>query len=179
MQRLYIETWAIIVLSGDLIQLFRLNDLTVQCRISSRTAKSHGHQGGVVHHRNIKLSAELLIDLILIDFGIHLTHRAGRDDHIGAIVHSRLQNGFAFSTALVDFHTTGRMTQLGEVLMQLSNAAAYIGIFSTSITCLPASAASKAALIPLIPPPTTSMVSLVATISDIEFPPRSGLILNS
>src|SRR4030067_1883743 len=45
------------------------------------------------------------------------------------------------------------------------------GFVSTSTTSLPHSAASRAAVMPLMPPPTTNIVSFVATTSVIDIPP--------
>jgi hypothetical protein len=88
---------------GYVFQLGRFNYLAIQTGLFDVLAIGYRHQRGVIHHRHFKLGLVLGIDLVLIHFHIHLTHRAGRHDHIGAAVIGGFDNLFNQGLGLFRF----------------------------------------------------------------------------
>ena len=80
-----------------------MNDLAIQAGVLFAAAIGDAHEGAVIQGWHLELGAILGVDLVLVNLYVHLAHRAGGDDHLGAAIIGGLDNIFYQGPALFRF----------------------------------------------------------------------------
>jgi hypothetical protein len=72
----------------------------------------------------LNLVPYFLVDLVLVDLDVRLAQRAGRDDHVGAVVVGRLDDVLDQRLALLGLGEGQRAAAAGDLLLVLASASA-------------------------------------------------------
>src|SRR5512141_2628691 len=77
---------------GDRLQRGGRNELAVQAGVPCAPAVGHRHELAVIDYRHPQLRAVPPVDLLLVDLDVRLAERAGRHDHVRAVVVRRFDD---------------------------------------------------------------------------------------